>query len=147
MFGQSMVRAKIAANGFTDVDIHERIKLPGYRKLQYLKICLESSQIKTRLGELLALNPNYEIFPTHLLSSFTREEKRNYHLIMESKRTKASAQVIDASKISKEPPREYIQTTNGIVKLPNFEEFTRITERLFEEHFTTHLNGVSNEQQ
>ena len=35
MFNQSMIRTKIAANGFTDTDIRERTKLPGYRKLQY----------------------------------------------------------------------------------------------------------------
>ena len=95
------------------------------------------------------LNSEKQILPTHLLSSFTREEKRLYHLIMESKRTKASAQAIDASKISKEPSKEYIQTTSGIIMYPSENSYSNLSLEnryiLALDSLTSQNNGASNE--
>ena len=144
MFNPKTLLDNLFEAGFTREEIHSRQKLPGWRKRLFILTSFEMHNTRDRLSYIHELNPERQILPTHLLSSFTREERRLYHLIMESKRTKASAQTIDASKISKEPPREYIQTTNGVLKLPDFKEFINV---FGEDWITEHLNGVSNEQQ
>ena len=137
--------------GFTTEEIHSRQELPNWKKKQYLLTALETDYVKDRLSSLYELNSEKQILPTHLLSSFTREEKRLYHLIMESKRTKASAQAIDASKISKEPSKEYIQTTSGIIMYPSENSYSNLSLEnryiLALDSLTSQNNGASNEQQ
>lgn len=140
---------KLQEVGFTRDDIMSRQELPSWKKKQFLLASIETGEVKGRYRDIFKLNSEKQILPVHLLSSFTREEKRLYHLIMDNKRIKASAQTIDASKISKEPPREYIQTTNGVIRIPNdFKFYGTLTERQFKDHLNLifNSNGESNEQ-